>query len=315
MSVDLIRILRQHNVSFYEHGEDPHAGEGWIQLDCPFCRDGQPHLGWNQDAQVFKCWHCGRHPVVYTLSLLLGIGTSEAKNLLEANQLRGSPQRKTRHAPAQKLMLPGTTGPLNVRCARYLALRGFNPIKLTKVWRLACTAPTDRADWADRIIVPICDLEGEACSYQGRTIQPDVVPPYRSCPPEFERAPHKSLLYGAHLARGMSVIVVVEGVVDAWRLGPGAVATFGTGYTDEQVELICRWPRRVIMYDQDAIAEGQKLAARCSAHRGETLLGSCIYKDPGCLPASVAAALRLEVLGQPPVDYNEGGCAAGDGSA
>ncbi len=50
-------------------------------------------------------------------------------------------------------------------------------------------------------------------------------------------------------------VVVVEGVTDAWRLGPGAVALFGKSIATEQSQLILRYCLGrpiVVLLDADA---------------------------------------------------------------
>jgi DNA primase len=52
----------------------------------------------------------------------------------------------------------------------------------------------------------------------------------------------------------------VEGVFDAWRIGDGAIATFGTQFTDEQLLMISKFKQVFVMYDQDAIDDAHRLA-------------------------------------------------------
>ena len=70
--------------------------------------------------------------------------------------------------------------------------------------------------------------------------------------------PHKSVLYGADHAR--HAVVVCEGPIDCWAIGPGAVATLGTAYTQAQALALARYPVRAVCYDAEP--DAQRRAAR-----------------------------------------------------
>jgi hypothetical protein len=60
-------------------------------------------------------------------------------------------------------------------------------------------------------------------------------------------------------------VVIVEGVTDVWRIGDGAVATFGTQYTKAQLALLIGIKRAFVMFDAEAEEEGSRLAYDLSA--------------------------------------------------
>jgi DNA primase len=102
-----------------------------------------------------------------------------------------------------------------------------------------------------------------------------------ACPKAEEVIDHKKCLYAMDLAT-TDTVVIVEGTVDQWKLGPSAVATFGQSFTLEQVKLLVnRWKRRIVLYDKGAV-QADKLANMLSGFSGETEL-ACLndLKDPG----------------------------------
>jgi DNA primase len=148
---------------------------------------------------------------------------------------------------------------------KYLTGRKFDAEMLERVWGLQGTGPI--GDYRNRIILPIY-LDGVPVSYQGRDFTGTSKIPYKACPMEQEVIHHKHILYGVDLVPG-DTAVLVEGAADAWRLGPGALATFGTGFTLPQLNLFCRrFKRAFILFDPEEAAQqradmaGALLAAR-----------------------------------------------------
>jgi hypothetical protein len=83
-------------------------------------------------------------------------------------------------------------------------------------------------------------------------------------------------------------VVIVEGITDVWRLGYGAVCTFGIKFTPQQVRLLGNaFTNRFVLYDQtekQALRQGKKLAEQLSIYPGNTeyieIKGVNAKKDP-----------------------------------
>lgn len=171
----------------------------------------------------------------------------------------------SRRVFANKLELPGR-GLLPYH-RDYLLRRGLDPDVIVKRYGILGTNPFDKFEginYGNRIIIPIYDLDGNLISFQGRDVTgaPDVER-YKVCPVNKSIMHYKDIVYGGNLATGRRV-VVVEGVVDAWKLGPGAVATFGTGCKDSQIMCLAHWHEVIFFFDPEP--EAQK-KAREYAHR------------------------------------------------
>jgi len=91
---------------------------------------------------------------------------------------------------------------------------------------------------------------------------------------------------------------VVEGVFDAWRIGSGAVATFGSGYSMEQVEKIVKYPTRAICFDNEVEAQSRarKLVNDLSAFSGTTYNVILDKKDAAEESRKNIERLRKEIL-------------------
>jgi len=294
--VDLARLFDSYNVDYTT------TDRGWLQLTCPFCHDTAQHLGWS--GKVFSCYHCGRLDRTDTLAAVLGLSPAQVAHTLR--NLRGSTsaplprfddaQRKpARSAP---VILPYGAKPLNARHQHYLRQRGFDPAALARDWGLLGTWALGPCPY--RIIIPVVQGGRLAC-WQARDITDKSEKKYLSCPDAEATTPVKSCLYGLDQAVGGHAgrsVVVVEGPTKVWRLGVGAVATFGAMVTDEQVRLLRVFGHVYILLDEDEAGQAgaAALAARVAVLGHPVEVITTGHKDVGDLTPAEAAALMQELL-------------------
>lgn len=268
--IDFIKLCREQGIPFATEGFK-HCRAGWVQIHCPYCGNRDKwFMGYSLESGGLSCWNCGKHGLTDTLRLILRCDRDEAKALVRKYQIgKGKCSvvqvRVSSKAGASKLRMPAGCGPMGTRHMKYLTGRKFDAEMLERVWGLQGTGPI--GDYRNRIILPIY-LDGVPVSYQGRDFTGTSKIPYKACPMEQEVIHHKHILYGVDLVPG-DTAVLVEGAADAWRLGPGALATFGTGFTLPQLNLFCRrFKRAFILFDPEEAAQqradmaGALLAAR-----------------------------------------------------
>ena len=151
--------------------------------------------------------------------------------------------------------------PISISVSRtYLHKRGFeDPDKLIKEWDLRFAGPSAKLDnhsYYNRILAPIY-WDRRIVSFQARSILKNHPAKYKACPPEFEKISHKHVLYGRQEHWGDRGICV-EGIVDAWRLGPATCATFGIKYTRDQLRaMVKHFKEMVVLYDPEPQAQRQ----------------------------------------------------------
>ena len=273
---------------------------GWLQFTCPFCDDNKDHLGFNISKQFFHCWRCGWHPLIETLSMLSGQSKWKVSQVVERYRTKRPIKTALLKAiPPSSIKLPYGTGGLKKIHIDYLTKRGF-PIQkikeMQKAYNLHGTGPI--GDYKLRILIPIT-YYGKLVSYQGRDITNKADKKYLACSSENEVRSHKHCLFGADLAKE-NTVVITEGIMDAIKLGPGAVATFGTNVSWAQIlELSDRWENRYIAFDSDrAGREGaQRLTAILSAMTGNTYNVSFNKaKDPDELSFSAAEEFMNNII-------------------
>ena len=110
-----------------------------------------------------------------------------------------------------------------------------------------------------RLIFPVFDAQGKPIAFGGRTLDPEGEPKYMNSPetPAYTKGRH---LYGLHLTRDeirrQEFAILVEGYLDLivpYQHGVrNVVASLGTALTSDQVKLIGRFARKVLVnYDGD----------------------------------------------------------------
>ena len=270
-----------------------HTRQGWINFDCPWCGPGSGrfHMGYHKQFGYLNCWRCGRHPTIDTFAAILHKTTHETALLL-----RTVPREAVAPTTIQpkKLRLPGLLGPLKSRHINYLKRRGFNPAKLTKLWDLqGLTVSTGGLSW--RIFIPNF-RHGQIVSWAARATYNSTTKRYLAAKAEEEAFPAKHWLYGLDYCR--HAIIVCEGPTDVWRIGPGAVATMGAAVSTEQIELMSRYPVRVVCFDNDAPGQykAEELVRTLTAFPGQTYNVTLDAEDAGAADEDEIQTLRRRFL-------------------
>ena len=283
-----VDILDEYNIPHGPEGHQ-HIRPGWIGIDCPFHLRGKGshkwHLGYSQEGGFLNCWVCGPHSLLETIIELTELSRRKAYQLIR--ELDIAPVIYER--PKGKLILPNRIDRLSKTHADFLCSRGLSAESLIKRWHIKGLAIAGRLSW--RIFIPI-HYHAEIVSWTTRAVSGDVKRRYISASLNEEAIPHKSLLYGMDYAR--DTIIIVEGPLDVWSIGPGAVATFGTAYSTAQIEKMVRFPVRYVCFDNqpDARQQAKKLCDCLSVFDGETHNIELSCKDAGCASKKELEQLR-----------------------
>jgi len=266
--MNLQSILIERGIPFREVGSHEHARLGWLQVDCPFCSKGSEHfrLGINTTHWYANCWTCGPHKLQETLSLLTGGTFHEVREWVNSFE-KGSRVDSQGVLQEVGVQIPSGLQPLREPHRRYLEGRGFDPDLITRLWGIKGFVLHHKYSW--RIWIPV-SRDGQVVTWTARAIGGDG--PRYLHPPKGEGMPTSKVLYGEDYARDS--IVVCEGPTDVWRLGPGAVATMGLGYSHHHVEMISKYPVRGICFDRELAAQtrAKSLVQSLTPLPGETYL-------------------------------------------
>jgi hypothetical protein len=298
--MDIIRLYQDYDVPYQTEGHK-HCRPGWANTACPFCT-GNPglHLGASLDGGHFFCWRCGWHPPDKALSKLLGVSERDAKKII--SQYGG----RSQIAPEAKIQIrtkafkyPSNTGELRKAHRRYLERRNFDPDQIIQQWGIQGIGPMgflDKVDYGRRILIPIY-WDGNPVTFQARDITDQHPMKYLACMKEREIIHHKELIYGNQQFWGDTGICV-EGVMDVWRFGVNAFATFGIEYTHKQLRIISKSFKRVaVIFDDELQAQNQakKLVADLRFRGIDSFLIQ-IEGDPGGMDQGEANYLISNIL-------------------
>ena len=283
--MNLIDLFGTHGIRYWTAGKN--VSPGWVNIRCPFCGDKSNHGGFNLTTGVYYCWRCGSdHSAQDVVKELVGF------NVKFSLAMQGVKKEKFEHGAYETM--PGIEEPRE--CHRqYLKNRGFDLTMMRELYKIKFTIQTPlKYQW--RIMIPIFDADGEYLSYQGRDVTGQQKLRYID-EPKFD---NKSTLYGEWLMPGMENILVVEGVFDAWKLGVGAVATYGIAYSMAQILLLSKYKNVFVMFDRERTAQVQadRLCAElsvvgCNARKVGLPDG---YKDAGAMPAVKARELKKMIF-------------------
>jgi len=272
-----IELLEEFDIPRAPEGNE-HQTVGWVQIDCPFCSKDSHHwrMGYNISGGYINCWSCGTHSLASVLHEWTNLPYKRIKELIE--QLDDVIEQPiTKENTKGILGIPSCVGHLRDIHIRYLSTRRFDYKEIQRLWQVKGIAIAGRLKW--RLFIPILH-QNRIVSWTTRAIGKTTYR-YLSAEPHEELIPHKNILYGGDYVRHCAIIT--EGPLDVWAIGPGAVATFGSNYTQQQVLQLIKIPRRIVCYDNDREAQkqAQKLCDTLGAFEGETINVVLDAKDPG----------------------------------
>lgn len=291
MPFNVNKFLHNYNIEHSHEGKN--CSPDWVNIKCPMCSDNTDHGGFNLLSKNgwYNCRRCGAHSFTKVISILTNENINRAYGIIKLYSSgtigQISTNIKNRYQPLQKRKKLNLDHynfkKLNNIHKKYLKKRGYKPNILESTWELL--GSNNYGDYKYRIIAPIY-LDGKLISFQGRDITGKNKLKYKACKKEDEVIHHKHALYGIDLVPDETVIVV-EGIFDVFRIGPGSVCTFGIKYKTEQVLMLYeRFKKVYILFDkepEEAIIQAENLANDLSGLGTDVEILDLEYGDPGQL--------------------------------
>jgi len=258
----LISIYKEFDIEYWTEGKN--VSEGSVNVNCPFCDDPSNHCGFFPETQVFSCWRCqSRGPAFVLLASLLNISYEVAENMLDIEtstfkvetleQLESifdedtSPRERER--PAISTVLPEYTQSItNLKEPWPLLERWKTRRKVSQETLLHWDCGICKVgECMNRLIIPVYSETHELVSYQAADLTGTAELKYNT-----SKGYINDYLYGYNLIPQNDVIYICEGVLDQWRIGLGAVCSFGTSLTEKQKHLILQKNPNKIVFCWDA---------------------------------------------------------------
>jgi DNA primase len=285
---DIRSYLQDRGIQFSNEG--PNTTSGWIEVNCPFCGDDPSfHLGINLTSKLIHCWRCAE-----TGNITKYIQAIEECNFYDAKEILKQYQSHKLIEEPQKYVFTGQVElPKEIdwsykdQMLEYLRGRNF-PDSIVEKYQLA---PCGRlGDFKFKIIIPVFQY-GELVAYTSRDYTGHAELAKKHVP----GIDIKKYLYNLDSVKDR--IIICEGPTDVWRLGSGAVATFGIKYTDDQIlAIIDKNPKKILIaFDPEPLAQEQakKLCLKLQHHFSEVYIVDLPEgKDPGDLTEQEAEELR-----------------------
>ena len=278
---DAAKFLDSYAIPFFTEGKN--VSPGWTNINCPFCEDPSNHGGFSP-SDYFNCWRCGRHSLIDTICAILNCTFQKGNKLLTeyTSHLIIKKEKEKKIVQAKQVIFPAGTTDLDNTHYNYLRGRGFNPHKIEHLYKLKAGGVFGSHKF--RIIAPIF-YNRQLVSYIGRSTNENSSLRYKTCKKGDEVVFHKHILYNLDRAN-TEFAVVVEGITDVWRLGRGAVATFGINFHQQQVALLAeRFTKIFVLFDahDEAQEQAEKLAYSLSILDKRVEIVELQGGDPGNL--------------------------------
>jgi 5S rRNA maturation endonuclease (ribonuclease M5) len=295
---DVIAYLDEHHIPYSLSGKN--TTSGWVEVKCPWCHDPSMHLGINLTTRLINCWVCGAKGSIKRL-IQEWEGTSYIRKIIDQYQ------DKTYESLKRDILIRhernGTHTVIPQECndmfpltyTDYLRKRNFDPNYIIKKYRLK--AFPNHGQFKFRIFIPVY-IDNVLVNFTAMdTSGIKDRQKYIHCKNENAIIPMKECVYNIDSVRDIAIIC--EGVADVWRVGDGAVATFGVNYSMSQVNLLIkkRIQKAYVLYDSDEAGKkkGQQLASDLSVFIPTEII-ELEQGDPGDMSEEEVKKLRREVF-------------------
>ncbi len=294
--MNMIEYLRYRGINMYTIGDgvrEKHIrGNGWYHGVCPFCgskRGGNDlWLGYNSYRDYFYCWNC--HITKKWELFKKWFPGENIKAILSAIDTVIDPQKWGAEGFQKEnnfYIPPLTPTPLmdSPKHVEYIKSRGLDPEELVGRWGVQSIAyKAEEYFYRNRIFIPVFDCNDNPVSWLTRAVDGNNdVRRYLTAPKDRELEPIKNHLFGEHLVVHSDTIIVVEGSFDAFKVGRNVVATLGKTVTETQKELLRKYYKRIICFDNEdkAQQEAIQLMNDLDIYGGVTVNVCLDAPDPG----------------------------------
>lgn len=239
----IINILDDYEISWWDSGKN--VTRGWVNIQCPFpeCGDVSNHCGICIDTLAFHCWKCGESgPFIKLLTILTGLSNSQCEELIKDDLvLDGDTSDRIQEAfrnEEEREIEQSITVTLPERfelvtkdtdfalLSTYLKRRKISIDTLIQHKCGICRS----GSWMNRLIIPVY-YQGKLVSFQGADMTGFAQVPYKAGTTNIH-----DFIYNYDNVK--DVMILTEGVLDAWRIGDEAVALFSALITPAQAALI-----------------------------------------------------------------------------
>jgi DNA primase len=295
--MNILQFFEEFQIKYWIQGKN--VSKGHVNIQCPFCNDQSNHLGINiLNLNKCNCWKCGRKNFVDIVAYILEANHKEAKlfikdnidtkNIIFDKEITASIKRRA--------VLPKeATDNFPKMHLKYLKDRGFNPNQVIKKFNLKACGIDGRYKF--RIIIPIYQYH-KLVSFTSRDITNKQKLKYLTSPHSLiER---NKLFFNFDSVSYGDNAIIVEGPMDAMKIGDKCFSFLGVGITNERILEISKKKinNLYIFFDRDHAGRyGSEKLARTLAPLVKEIhvLRLTEKKDPGELTLDEVQLLRQTI--------------------
>lgn len=275
-------ILNQENIPFKTHGKN--IGKDWIGLRCVNCGDNRNHFGINLKTGHCHCWLCGFSGSFRHFLIRSGIPGRFLDDLLKKVPISASQGHVTNYQPdALPKILQDFVSPIRQEYRDYFEMRGFDPDFIQRKY-FVMSPENNIGKYKFRAIIPIV-MEGNFVGFFGRDITGRAHLRYLHSDDSVNLIPRKEWVFNIDSVKNNKTSVIVEGALDAMKLGEGALAVLSTSYSKQQLNRIRMLGLRKIfvMFDNEprATEKAYRMANSIAPFCDVEVITGTEWSDPG----------------------------------
>lgn len=259
----ICEILRSIDVPVFTEGKN--VSPNSVNIKCPFCPDDpSDHLGIFEGSGLFSCWRCRKKGSLgYLIHVLTGLPRDKCYQMVDDGSI--SFERDSEDEIRRII-----NGEIEIREARgsneFTGLPEFFELITPDINSRLLNTYMDRRDielstlirygcgicrvgkYMNRMIIPVI-FHGEVVNFQAADLTGMADVKYRGSQGEIN-----NYLYNYDNIQHGGRMIMVEGVLDMWRMEIDTVSSFGTHLTDRQKMLVIeKKPSKLIfIWDEDA---------------------------------------------------------------
>lgn len=305
--MNIIELLQDEGIDYWTEGKN--VGRNYVNIQCPYCGDESNHLGINYKSLRVRCWRCGGHKLTQLLVDLFDYDYSKAKQVVRSLGADSTPPLNVASSAT-----PSYDGSKDVLMPRessihfpklhseYLRSRGFPPLKTIRKYKLR--AVHNLGSYKFRIIIPVF-IDRRLVSFTARDVTDEQDPPYKMASKNECLLDRDQILFNIDSVPKGGDAILVEGPLDAMKLGDNAICPFGIEVNLGQILLLKKKKirRLFIIFDnpkkdrgagQRAAKELAPILAPLIERRIEIVTLTKVM-DPGDLTIESAKALKAEL--------------------